>query len=313
MKKNRVQNLMVLLPLILLIPIKAWNQEVRIALYNGAIPNSKASTVKEFSEKKEIFILRNVKEPDIAIYLPTKQSATGQCIVICPGGGYWQLSYDLEGTDIARYFNSIGIAAGVLKYRLPSKEYCIDPNKAPLLDAQRAIRLVRHHASKWNIHPDKIGIMGFSAGGHLASTLGTHFDFGNPTAKDSVEKQSCRPDFMILIYPVISLSDSVTHLGSRRMLLGDNPTEALVLNYSNELHVRAGTPPTFLMHADNDSAVSVENSLLFYKALRKKNIPAELHIVSEGDHGFGLSPANDHVAAWTNQLKLWLKSFNQSP
>lgn len=309
MKKNWIQNLIFLFFLIRLHP-GAWSQEVRMPLYSGVIPNSKPTNVKEFSENKEIFILRNVKDPDIAIYLPTKKSASGQCVVICPGGGYWQLSYDLEGTDIARYFNSIGIAAVVLKYRLPSKEYCIEPHKAPLMDAQRAIRLVRHHAPEWNIRPDQIGIMGFSAGGHLASTLGTHFDFGNPSANDPIERQSCRPNFMILIYPVISFKDSVTHEGSRRMLLGENPDQTLVLNYSNELQVQDDTPPAFLIHADNDTLVQVANTLLFYKALRKKNIQAEVHIISKGGHGFGLFASNDHVFNWTNLLRSWLRSLD---
>lgn len=263
-------------------------------------------------EKTEITIFRNVQIPEIAVYLPTKRFSTGQCVVICPGGGYWQLSYDLEGTDIARYLNSIGIAAVVLKYRLPSKDYCIEPHKAPLMDAQRAMRLVRFNAPEWHIDPGKIGIMGFSAGGHLASTLGTHFDYGNSSSADSVEKQSCRPDFMILMYPVISFTDTVKHSGSRKNLLGENPDKELILMYSNELQVKDDTPPAFFVHADNDEGVPVENTLLMYKALRKKKIPAELHILSEGGHGFGLAVNNEHVASWTNSMKLWLNSLNKS-
>ena len=285
-------------------------QEFRIPLYSGAIPNSKVSGIKEIIEKEDIIIIRNVQIPDIAVYLPTKQFATGQAVVICPGGGYVQLSIDLEGTDIARYFNSIGVAAIVLKYRLPSYNYCIESHKAPLMDAQRAMRLVRFNAPKWNIDPRKIGIMGFSAGGHLASTLGTHFDYGNELSTDSVERQSCRPDFMILMYPVISFTDSVKHIGSRKALLGENPDNHLIIKYSNELQVKDDTPPAFFVHADNDEGVPVENTLLMYKALRKKKIPAELHILSEGGHGFGLALKNEHVALWTYCLKLWLNSFN---
>jgi acetyl esterase/lipase len=286
-------------------------QNYSVPLYTGAIPNSKYTDTKEIIEHSEITFIRNVKEPGIDIYLPSKRFATGQAVVICPGGGYWGLAWDLEGTDIARYFNSIGVAAIVLKYRLPTYGNTTEPHKAPLMDAQRAMRMVRYSASKWNIHPEKIGVMGFSAGGHLASTLGTHFDYGNKTASDSVERMSCRPDFMILMYPVISFVDSCTHKGSRDALLGKNPDINLLSYYSNELQVKNDTPPAFLVHADNDKGVPVENTLLMYKALRAKNIPAELHILSEGEHGFGLGIGNDHIASWTKSLKLWLKWLNK--
>jgi acetyl esterase/lipase len=223
-----------------------------------------------------------------------------------PGGGYWALAYDLEGTDIARYLNSIGVAAIVLTYRLPTYGNVLEPNKAPLMDAQRAIRLVRFNAAKWNIDPKKIGIMGFSAGGHLTSTAGTHFDYGNQAAADSVERLSCRSDFMVLMYPVITFTDLSVHTGSRDALLGKNPDPDLVRYYSNELQVRDDTPPAFFVHADNDAGVPVENTLLMYAALRKKKIPAELHILSEGEHVFGLGGKNEHLASWSNSLKLLL-------
>ncbi|HUV01459.1 MAG TPA: alpha/beta hydrolase [Bacteroidales bacterium] len=282
-------------------------QDYRLPLYSGTIPNSKETGHVEKIEKNEITVISNVQIPDITVYLPSKRFATGQAIVICPGGGYWILAYDLEGTDIARYLNSIGVAAIVLKYRLPTYGNCVIPHKAPLMDAQRSMRLVRFNAARWNIDPDKIGIMGFSAGGHLASTLGTHFDYGNPAATDSVEEMSCRPDFMVLMYPVITFTDPVMHTGSRDALLGKDPDRTLAEYYSNELQVKDDTPPAFFVHADNDTGVPVENSLLLYKALRSKRIPAELHILSEGDHGFGLGVGNDHVASWTVSLKLWLK------
>jgi acetyl esterase/lipase len=288
----------------------SYGQDYILPLYTGTIPNSRYTGALEKIEKKDIILISNVQTPDISVYLPSKRFATGQAVIICPGGGYWVLAYDLEGTDIARYFNSIGVAAVVLKYRLPTYGNCIEPHKAPLMDAQRAIRLVRQHAKEWNIESEKIGIMGFSAGGHLASTLGTHFDYGNKTAVDSVERQSCRPDFMILMYPVISFVDSCSHPGSHEALLGKNPGKDLLINYSNELQVRDDTPPAFFVHADNDSGVPVENTLLFYKALRKKKIPAELHILSEGEHGFGLGINNEHVASWTNNLKFWLSWLN---
>jgi len=202
-------------------------QEYTLPLYNGAIPNSKSTGQKEKIEKSDITVITNVQVPDIAVYLPTKKFATGQAVVICPGGGYWILAWDLEGTDIARYLNSIGIAAVILKYRLPTYGNTIEPHKAPLMDAQRAMRLMRFNSKKWNIDPKKIGIMGFSAGGHLASTLGTHFDYGNSASADSVEKLSCRPDFMILMYPVITFTDSCMHRGSREALLGKNPDPEL--------------------------------------------------------------------------------------
>jgi len=282
-------------------------QDYRLPLYSGTIPNSKETGHVEKIEKNEITVISNVQIPDITVYLPSKRFATGQAIVICPGGGYWILAYDLEGTDIARYLNSIGVAAIVLKYRLPTYGNCVIPHKAPLMDAQRSMRLVRFNAARWNIDPDKIGIMGFSAGGHLASTLGTHFDYGNPAATDSVEKISCRPDFMVLMYPVVTFTESSMHTGSRDALLGKDPDRILAEYYSNELQVKDDTPPAFFVHADNDTGVPVENSLLLYKALRSKRIPAELHILSEGDHGFGLGVGNDHVASWTVSLKLWLK------
>jgi acetyl esterase/lipase len=279
-------------------------------LYPGSIPNSINTNQKESIEKKDIILISNVQVPDIAVYLPSKRFATGQAVVICPGGGYWVLAYDLEGTDIAKYFNSIGIAAIVLKYRLPTSGNCTEPYMVPLMDAQRAMRLVRANADEWNINRNKIGIMGFSAGGHLASTLGTHFDYGNKTAVDSIEKFSCRPDFMILMYPVISFTNPNVHSGSAEALLGKNPSNELLINFSNELQVKEDTPPAFFVHADNDSGVPAEQTLLMYQALRKNKIPAELHILSEGEHGFGLGINNEHVASWTNSLRLWLNWLN---
>lgn len=289
----------------------SFGQDFILPLYQGEIPNSKNTGQTEKIEKKDITIISNVQNPDIAVYLPSKRFATGQAVVICPGGGYWILAYDLEGTDIARYLNSIGVAGIVLKYRLPTYGNTIDSYKVPLMDAQQAMRLVRAHASDWNIDPSKIGVMGFSAGGHLASTLGTHFDSGNPAATDPVQKQSCRPDFMILMYPVISFTADCCHTGSREALLGKNPSPELVKSFSNELQVSDDTPPAFFVHADNDTGVPVENTLLMYEALRKKKIPAELHILSEGEHGFGLGGSNNHIASWSENLKLWLNWLNK--
>jgi len=281
-------------------------QEFTLPLYEGTIPNAKGAAGKEKVVKTDIISISEVQAPDIAVYLPSKRFATGQAVVICPGGGYWILAYDLEGTDIASYLNSIGVAAAVLKYRLPTSCNCTEPEKVPLMDALRAIRLVRHHATEWNIDAKKIGVMGFSAGGHLASTAATHFDYGNASSSDPVERESSRPDFMVLVYPVISFVDSSAHPGSREALLGKNPDKALVAYYSSELQVRDDTPPAFLVHAGDDTGVPVRNTLLFFEALRKKGIPAEIHVLSEGGHGFGLALGNPHVGSWTQDLRLWL-------
>jgi acetyl esterase/lipase len=284
-------------------------QDLRLPLYQGPPPNSKPTTTTEKVEQRDIKWVTNVQEPDIAVFLPTKRFATGQAVVICPGGGYGGLAYDLEGTEIAKYLNSIGVAGVVLKYRLPSAESSIEPHKTPLLDAKRAMRLVRSNAASWNVDPAKVGVMGFSAGGHLASTLGTHFDAGDPASADPVERLSSRPGFMILMYPVISFQDGVTHAGSKRALIGANPPPDLVTLYSNELQVKDDTPPTFLVHANDDTGVPVENSLLMYEALRKKHIPAELHVLLVGGHGFGLGVNKPQVGQWTESLRLWLQGL----
>ena len=297
--------------ILVVLNLQSFGQDYVLPLYKGEIPNSIKTGQKEKIVKSDIIVRSNVQDPDIAVYLPSKRFATGQAVVICPGGGYWVLAYDLEGTDVARYLNSIGVAGIVLKYRLPTYGNCIEPHKAPLMDAQRGMRLVRSDARAWNIDSTKIGIMGFSAGGHLASTLGTHFDLGDKNSTDVVEQKSCRSDFMILMYPVISFTADCTHTGSREALLGKNPDKALVSYYSNELQVQDNTPPAFIVQADNDTGVPVENSLLMYQALRKKKIPAELHILSEGEHGFGLAVNNEHVASWTNSLRLWLNWLNK--
>ncbi len=286
-------------------------QDFILPLYSGEIPNSKKTGTPEKIEKKDIIVVSNVQEPNIAVYLPSKRFATGQAVVICPGGGYWVQAYDLEGTDIARYLNSIGVAGIVLKSRLPTAGNTVEPHKAPLMDAQRAMRLVRANSANWNINTAKIGVMGFSAGGHLASTLGTHFDYGNKSASDTVERFSCRPDFMVLMYPVISFTSPLMHPGSKDALLGKSVDPKLAEYYSNELQVQDDTPPAFFVHADDDKGVPVENTLLMYQAMRKKKISAELHILSEGDHGFGLGVNNDHIASWSENFRLWLNWQNK--
>jgi len=283
-------------------------QHYTIPLWNkGAIPNFQKTDEVEKVVHNWLTGIHDVQEPDIKVFLPTKANATGQALIICPGGGYQGLAYDWEGLDYAKYLNTIGVAGIVLKYRLPVSKSNIVKYKSPLMDIHRAIRITRFNAAMWNIAPNKIGVMGSSAGGHLASTAGTHFDAGNPNDKDSVERVSCRPDFMILIYPVITFNDQYTHKGSRDNLLGSNPDPKLVDEFSNELQVRSDTPPAFIVHADDDDGVPPENSLLFYAALRKQKISAELHIYSEGGHGFGLGVNKGHYEYWPQACHEWLK------
>ncbi|GHA26021.1 beta-xylanase [Salinimicrobium marinum] len=287
-------------------------QEMTLPLWPNGIPNSKESDEKEVSETGDINWIRNVQDPDIAVFLPTMQSATGQAVVICPGGGYGGLAYDWEGTDIAKWLNSKGIAGIVLKYRLPNSESVEVSYKAPLQDVQRAMRLVRANAEKWNVHQNSVGIMGFSAGGHLASTLGTHFDHEDVFKKDAIDSLSARPDFMALVYPVITMNSEFTHQGSRNSLLGENPSKELVKEFSNELQVQNNMPPTFIIHATDDDAVPVENALLFYKALKDQNIKAEMHIYPEGGHGFSLGLGKGYLETWPDRLHDWLKKMNES-
>ena len=241
--------------------------------------------------------------PTLTVYLPPAERAVPTGVVVCPGGGYAKLAMDHEGRQVAEWLNSLGVAAFVLKYRLGPRYR----HPAPLEDAKRALRLVRARAGEFRIAPDRIGVWGFSAGGHLASTLATHFDAGNPAAADPVERVSCRPDFAILAYPVISFASEYAHKGSRRNLLGDNPDPALVENLSNEKQVTAQTPPTFLFHTNEDQGVPAENSVLFYLALRRAGVPAELHIYERGRHGVGLAPNDPVLSSWPQRLADWLR------
>ena len=240
--------------------------------------------------------------PNLTIYLPHANEAHS-AVIVCPGGGYGMLAVDHEGKQIADWLNARGVAAFVLRYRLGPKYH----HPIELGDAQRALRFVRYHAADYGIEADKIGIWGFSAGGHLASTAGTHFDSGNPSASDPVDRVGSRPDFMILAYPVISLNTPYVHRGSLRNLLGDNPDPQLVASLSNETQVTPQTPPAFLFHTTTDSGVPVENSVLFYLALRKAGVPAEMHIYEQGPHGVGLALFDPILSAWSRQLEPWLR------
>lgn len=296
---------MVLICCALAVTVKAQNAVM--PLWPDRIPNYQQTNETEQREDTGRLVkISFVQEPDISVYLPAQGIATGQAVVICPGGGYWILAYDWEGTDMAKWLNSKGIAAVVLKYRLPVSKSNIIPYQSPLMDAQRAIRMIRYYADDWHIQPDKVGIMGFSAGGHLASTAGTRFDSGDPEAEDPIEHLSSRPDFMILVYPVILSYGKGS--GSVKNLLGRDSTDQTLLEYfSNDKQVRADTPPTFLVHANDDPGVPVEHSLAFFKALRRHDIPAEMHVYPAGGHGFALGLNDGHVSSWTNRCIDWLQ------
>jgi acetyl esterase/lipase len=242
--------------------------------------------------------------PTLTAYLPDPSKAVGTAVVVCPGGGYANLAVDHEGRQIAQWLNGIGVAGFVLEYRHRGRGY---GHPAPLQDAQRAIRTVRAKAQQWHVSPRRIGIMGFSAGGHLASTAGTHFDQGNPQAADPIERVGCRPDFLILCYPVIAFDEPYTHRGSQDNLLGPKADAALARSLSNEKQVTAETPPTFLFHTDDDECVPVENSVRFYLALKAAGVPAEMHIYRSGRHGLGLAADAPGVREWPARLKEWMQ------
>lgn len=242
--------------------------------------------------------------PSIEYFPPWEKNESGTCAIVLPGGSYGFLASNHEGRQTANYFNALGIAAFVLTYRLGPRYH----HPIELGDAQRAIRLVRSRAVEFNVRTDRIGIMGFSAGGHLASSAGTHFDAGRADASDSIDRASSRPDFLILAYPVITMKAPFAHEGSRKNLLGDNPDSKLVELLSNELQVTPQTPPTFIFTTSNDDVVPVENSVMFYSALHKAGVPAELHIFAEGPHGVGLDLSDPALGEWPKLLSNWLAS-----
>lgn len=291
--------------------IFAQDENETLELWPAGIPNSQASSEKETQEKEGILWISKVQDPSMEVFLPVKQAATGQAVLICPGGGYEGLAYDWEGTQIAKWLNTKGIAGIVLKYRLPNSASVKTSYEAPLQDAKRAIRLIRSHANEWNIDQKKVGVMGFSAGGHLASTLGTHFNAEETVPTDSIRSINARPDFMVLVYPVITMKKDFTHMGSRNSLLGENPSEALIKEFSNEEQVQIDTPSTFLIHATDDDVVPVENSIQFYRALVDKKIDAEMHIYPEGGHGFALALDKGYLRSWPDRLEDWLQRLEE--
>ena len=267
-------------------PLNAAPQE--IPLWDGQAPGALGT--------------EDADRPTLTIYRASRGS-TGTGVVVAPGGGYGALAMDHEGRQVAAYFNAMGVAAFVLKYRLGPKYH----HPVELGDAQRALRLVRARAQELGVNAARIGLMGFSAGGHLAATAGTRFDAGNASAADPIDRASSRPDFLILGYPVVTFEAGVTHAGSVRNLLGENPDPKLIELMSNELHVTAQTPPTFLFHTNADTGVVPENSIRFYLALRKAKVPAEMHIFENGPHGVGLALGDPALSAWPVLLTNWLR------
>lgn len=282
----------------------AQAQDVKtITLYPDGIPNSKPTPATYVEALDKANFARMVSMPVLIPFIADKTKATGTAIVICPGGGYSGLSMENEGISIAKEFNKIGVTAFVLKYRLPSDQIMVDKTIGPLQDAQQAILMVRTHAAEWNINPAKIGIIGFSAGGHLASTAETHYEKVLIPNKANV---SVRPDFAVLLYPVITFTLPSTHVGSKENLIGKNATQEQIDLYSNEKQVTANTPPTFIVQAADDKTVPIQNSLMFYNALVNAKVKAEMHLFQAGGHGFGLnnSTSTEH---WFEWCAAWLR------
>jgi acetyl esterase/lipase len=265
---------------------------------DAAIPNSKPAPDEETSNGSWT---TKVSRPAIQVYLPARAKATGAGIVIFPGGSYAGLSFEYEGTQQANFFIDHGIAAFVVKYRIPSDLTMVDKSLGPLEDAQQAMRFVRQHAAEWNVDPHRTGAIGFSAGGHVASTLATHF--GQPYV-DNPDRIDLRPDFLVLVYPVISMDAKLTHMDSRKNLLGADPADSQVRFFSNELHVSKDTPPTLILHAADDRLVDVDNSVLFFEALRHAGVPVEARLFEKGQHGFFLMPRD----RWQSAIMDWLVS-----
>ena len=295
--------------LLLLLLVLFFNQlfaQQTIPLYSGKIPNSLPTVNEEYTPDQNVYF--KVTQPSLDIYLPKQELANGTAIIIYPGGSYSGVWMKKQGTDVAKKLNESGITAFVLKYRIPDDKTMKDKSIGPLQDAQQAIKMVREHAKEWNIDAGKIGIMGFSAGGHLAATAGTHF---NRSFIDNPRNTSLRPDFMILVYPVISFIDSITHKDSKANLIGKHPQDSLVHYYSNEFQVNTQTPPSFIIHGENDNIVSVKNSINFYQSLVRFSIPSGMHIFPKGEHGFFLEPAHSNWFRYTldwMQDNGWMKN-----
>lgn len=305
-KMNFVGALLAVISL-MLVNVNLLAQSKVIDLWNGKVPGAIVNkSFKQTVDSADNWIkMRFVTDPKLDMYPAPNEKATGTAVIICPGGGYWGLAIDHEGEKVAQWLNRLGITAFVLKYRLPDDAIMENKSIGPMQDGQKAIRIVRAHAKEWGINPRKIGIMGFSAGGHLASTLSTHF---NEKVYQPIDSVSAHPDFSLLIYPVISMDSSITHWGSRVNLLGNNTTPEQVEHFSNELQVNAQTPPAFLVQSFDDNAVPVQNSIVYALALKKYNIPCELHLYQSGGHGYGLSQWGGTQSAWPEACRKWLES-----
>jgi len=292
-------------------------EEFEVPIWPGVAPGSARSTLKEEYSDRTVTdgtdtirdrSVRGVTRPTLRVYLPAQREATGIAVVVCPGGGFNHLAIDKEGHDVARWLRSHGIAGAVVKYRLPDPDVQLYVPNGSIPDMQRAIRMVRHNAGKWNIDPKRIGVMGFSAGGYLAAAAGALFDQGNPNANDPISRVSCRPDFIAPIYPLVSLElQSNRRAGLLERMLGRNLNDKLISEYSLETRVTSQTPPTFLVHA-HDDGLSVEHSIRLYLALRKADVPAELHVYSKGGHGFGMRQRSQPVSTWRQRWLEWMRA-----
>jgi len=286
---------------ICIVPFAVQSQRI-VNLYPGNIPNSKKTELKNIPEDPSEGLIRRVITPTLQMFLPEKENANGTAIIICAGGGYSVIVYGGEGVMTAKNFVKKGVAAFVLQYRLPNDSFQVNKTIAPLQDAQEAIKMVRDSAAAWGIDPNKVGIMGFSAGGHVASTEATHF---SKSLIENKSNTSLRPDFQILVYPVISMQDSLTHKDSRRQLLGTNPSKQMIDLYSNELQVDENSPPAYITQAADDKVVDVDNSLIYFEKLRHHNMPVEMHIYEKGNHGFVF-----RHPGWMEPLFEWMQSHN---
>lgn len=283
------------------------SQSRSINLWNGKVPGSIHQPGYELTVNSDDnwTKMRFVTDPSLDMYPAPAENSAGTAVIICPGGGYWGIAIGHEGKAVAQWLNSLGITAFVLKYRLPDDAIMEDKSIGPLQDAQEAIRTVRRNAKEWGILPNKIGIMGFSAGGHLAASASTHY---NEKLNEFGDATSARPDFSLLIYPVISMDETITHMGSRVNLLGGNPSEEKARHFSNELQVNGQTPPAFLVHSIDDNTVPVLNSINYALALQKHEVPCELHIYQTGGHGYGLGRSDNTESSWPDACRKWLEA-----
>ena len=305
MNNSKLQNLILLLSFGFTSLLFSQNKEIPVwQTIPGSIESTDYKETIIYDTDGVISGIDKVSQPTLTIFLADQEKSNGTSVIICPGGGYGHLAINKEGYKVAKWFNSLGISAFVLKYRLPSDLTMKDKTIGPLQDAQEAIRMVRRNAKEWHLDATKIGIMGFSAGGHLASTISTHYSDKVYDSKDNV---SARPDFSILIYPVISMEDGITHNGSKINLLGANASKEMIAKYSNEKQVDSNTPKAFLVHATDDKIVPVENTINYYLALKEHNVLGEMHIYEKGGHGFGLGIEGTHKE-WPKACEKWLSA-----